>query len=79
LTSSACCDRSKSSGQQKRDTAAAKAARSRLEVYEKKTGAKITSQTLPFLREQVQSGKSDIKPRELQQIERLVKQAEGLE
>jgi hypothetical protein len=31
------------------------------------------------LREQVQSGKSDIKPRELQQIERLVKQAEGLE
>lgn len=66
-------------GQQKRDTAAAKAARSRLEVYEKKTGAKITSQTLPFLREQVQSGKSDIKPRELQQIERLVKQAEGLE
>jgi hypothetical protein len=66
-------------GQQKRDTAAAKAARSRLEVYEKKTGAKITSQTLPFLREQVQSGKSDIKARELQQIERLVKQAEGLE
>ena len=66
-------------GQQKRDTAAATAARSRLEVYEKKTGAKITSQTLPFLREQVQSGKSDIKPRELQQIERLVKQAEGLE
>jgi hypothetical protein len=66
-------------GQQKRDTAAAKVARSRLEVYEKKTGAKITSQTLPFLREQVQSGKSDIKPRELQQIERLVKQAEGLE
>ena len=66
-------------GQQKRDTAAAKAARSRLEVYEKKTGAKITSETLPFLREQVQSGKSDIKARELQQIERLVKQAEGLE
>jgi hypothetical protein len=66
-------------GQQKRDTAAATAARSRLEVYEKRTGAKITSQTLPFLREQVQSGKSDIKPRELQQIERLVKQAEGLE
>jgi hypothetical protein len=66
-------------GQQKRDTAAAKAARSRLEVYEKKAGAKITSQTLPFLREQVQSGKSDIKQRELQQIERLVKQAEGLE
>jgi hypothetical protein len=49
-------------GQQKRDTAAATAARSRLEVYEKRTGAKITSQTLPFLREQVQSGKSDIKP-----------------
>ena len=66
-------------GQQKRDTAAATAARRRLEVYEKRTGAKITSQTLPFLREQVQSGKSDIKPRELQQIERLVKQAEGLE
>jgi hypothetical protein len=66
-------------GQQKRDTAAATAARSRLEVYEKRAGAKITSQTLPFLREQVQSGKSDIKPRELQQIERLVKQAEGLE
>jgi hypothetical protein len=66
-------------GQQKRDTAAATAARRRLEVYEKKTGAKITSQTLPFLREQVQSGKSDISPRELQQIERLVKQAEGLE
>ena len=66
-------------GQQKRDTAAATAARRRLEVYEKRTGAKITSQTLPFLREQVQSGKSDISPRELQQIERLVKQAEGLE
>jgi hypothetical protein len=66
-------------GQQKRDTAAATAARSRLEVYEKRAGAKITSQTLPFLREQVQSGKSDIKQRELQQIERLVKQAEGLE
>jgi hypothetical protein len=66
-------------GQQKRDTAAATAARSRLEVYEKRAGAKITSQTLPFLREQVQSGKSDISPRELQQIERLVKQAEGLE
>jgi hypothetical protein len=66
-------------GQQKRDTAAATAARRRLEVYEKRAGAKITSQTLPFLREQVQSGKSDISPRELQQIERLVKQAEGLE
>lgn len=66
-------------GQQKRNSDAAKAARTRLEVYEKKAGGRITSQTLPFLRQQIESGKSDIKPRELQAIERLVKQAEGLD
>jgi hypothetical protein len=64
-------------GQQKRNSDAAKAASRQLEAYEKRVGAKITSQTLPFLRQQVEANVSPIKARELQAIERLVKQAEG--
>ena len=57
----------------------AKAARRSLEPYEKKAGGKITSATLPMLEQQVNSKKVDIKPRELDQIRRLVNRAEGNE
>lgn len=46
-------------------------------VYEKRAGGPITSSTLPYLEKQVADGKSQIKPRELEEIRKLVRRAEG--
>lgn len=64
---------------QRMNSDAAKAAREQLKVYEKKAGGAITSATLPMLEQQITNKKVDIKPRELEQIKRLVNRAEGNE
>lgn len=58
---------------------AAKSAKLQLEVYEKKAGGPITSETLPALEQRITNKKVDIKPAELAQIRRLVNRAEGNE
>lgn len=64
--------------EQRLNTADANSARETLKnVYEKRAGGPITSSTLPYLKEQVGKGKSQIKPRELVEIEKLVNRAEG--
>lgn len=63
----------------KRNSDAAKAAKARLDIYEKKFGAPITSQNLSTLRQQIQNKKTPITEREYQQIEREVRIAEGLD
>lgn len=64
---------------ERRNSEAAKAAKGRLDIYEKKFGAPITSQSLPTLRQQIQNKKTPITEREYQQIEREVRIAEGLD
>lgn len=64
--------------EEKLNTADAKSARDTLKnVYEKRAGGPITSSTLPYLEEKVRNGKSEIKPRELEEIKKLVLRAEG--
>lgn len=63
----------------KRNSDAAKAAKGRLEIYEKKYGAPITAQSLPTLKQQIENKKTPITMREYQQIEREVRTAEGLD
>jgi len=64
--------------EEKLNTQDAKSARDTLKnVYEKRAGGPITSSTLPYLEEQVKKGKSQIKPRELEEIKKLVLRAEG--
>jgi hypothetical protein len=63
----------------RRNSDAAKAAKGRLEIYEKKYGAPITSQSLPTLKQQIENKKTPITMREFQQIEREVRTAEGLD
>lgn len=63
----------------KRNSDAAKAAKARLEIYEKKYGAPITSQSLSTLKQQIENKKTSITEREYQQIEREVRIAEGLD
>lgn len=64
---------------ERRNSEAAKAAQARLELYSKRYGAPITSQTLPTLKQQIQNKKTPITEREYQQIEREVRIAEGLD
>lgn len=63
----------------KRNSDAAKAAKARLEIYAKKYGAPITSQSLSTLKQQIENKKTSITEREYQQIEREVRIAEGLD
>lgn len=64
---------------ERRNSEAAKAAKTRLELYEKRYGAPITSQSLPTLKQQIENKKTPITMREYQQIEREVRTAEGLD
>lgn len=62
----------------KRNTEAAKSARTSLKAYEEKAGGEITSQTLPAFEAKVKAGKvSGVKENQLPRIRQLVQQAEG--
>lgn len=64
--------------EEKLNTQDAKSARDTLKnVYEQRAGGPITSSTLPYLEEKVRNGTSKIKPRELEEIKKLVLRAEG--
>lgn len=64
--------------EQRRNTEAAKSARTSLKAYEDKAGGPITSATLPAFEEKVKRGKvPGVKENQLPRIRALVKQAEG--
>ena len=78
LTNSQVLDQLGKKVEEKRNTEAAKAARTSLKAYEEKAGGEITSQTLPAFEAKVKAGKvPGVKENQLPRIRQLVQQAEG--
>ena len=78
LTNSQVLDQLGKKVEEKRNTGAAKSARTALKPFEERAGGEITSQTLPAFEAKVKAGKvPGVKENQLQRIRDLVKQAEG--